>query len=185
MNSIRKLINVEYKVFDVNSVVTATQAGAVQYLTGLVQGLDLNQRVGDSIKIQSLEFNATIYTGATVPCTCRVIIVRDMENGGAAIAGTDLLNNVGGAGAAVSLYNYINIQKRFHPVFDEIISLDATNSTQTLHFKMAHGGHINFRDATAAVTNGAEGVLYMAVFTDVAATGPIIRSSHRILFTDD
>lgn len=185
LNEIRKLINIEHKFFDLNSNLTSTQAGTVQYLTGIAQGVDLSNRVGDSIKIQTLEFNATCYMGVTTPASCRIIIVRDLENGGAAIAGSDVLANVGGAGAATSLFNYINAEKRFAIIFDELISLDTSNSTQTLHMKMSHGGHIFFRDTTAAVTNGAEGVLYLLVTTDVAATGPTVRSSFRVTYTDD
>jgi len=186
LNEIRKLINVENKFFDLNANLTATQAGAVQYLSGIVQGVDLSQRIGDSIRIQRIIVRGTSYVGVTSPTSLRFIIFRDMENGGAAPAGSDIMANAGGAGAAVSEFNYINSQKRFVIVYDELSTLDAlSNLTSIESYEHSGLGHVNYRDTTAAVTGAAEGSLWAIALTDAGANQPTIRFSCRIIYTDD
>jgi len=186
LNAIRKLINIEEKYLDTNANVTATQAGAVQYLSGLVQGLDQVNRIGDSLRIQRLDFTGVCTVGVATQASIRILIVRDMENQGAAISGADLLSNAGGAGAAVSLYNYINMHERFSIIYDELVTLDPLSNINTpLRFTTTHKGHIRYRDTSAAVTGAAEGSLWFMALTDVAATGPACRFSFRLTFTDD
>jgi hypothetical protein len=186
INEVRKLINIEEKYFDINANITATQAGAVQYLSGMAQGLDQVNRIGDSIRIQHLSFVGGATVGAATQAFLRILIVRDMENQGAAIAGSDLLANVSGAGAPFSLQNYINAHERFSVIYDELISLDPlSNINDVLRFSTTHKGHIRYRDTTAAVTGAAEGSLWFVALTDVASTGPSCRFSFRVVYTDD
>jgi len=184
LNEIRKLINIETKYFDVIANSTSTQAGNLNCLSLLAQGLDQTDRVGDSIKLQRIAFRGVVYAGATVPVTCRIIVCRDLENQGALVAGSDLLASAG-VNSGVSPYNWINIQKRFSILFDETVSMDVSNQTAVVGFDAMHGGHVRFRGTTVALASQAEGSLWCGVFTDAAATTPTVRWVSRITYTDD
>jgi len=185
LNAIRKLINIETKVFDVNTTWVANQAGTFQCMSLVGQGTDLSNRVGDSIRLQSIEMHAVASVGVTSPASLRLIMFRDLENTGNTPVGTDLVAQAGNAFAASCHYNYINRQARFVPLFDELMVLDATNTSQVYKYRATHNGHIRFRDTTTAVAAQAEGSLWVAIFTDAAATTPTLRTSVRITYTDD
>jgi len=184
LNEIRKFINIETKFLDSNNNDTANQAGTVSYLSGMAQGTDLNNRVGDSIRIQSIWLAGTCSV-VTNNSSLRVLIVKDNENGGAAPAGSDILQNAGGAGAAVAAYNYIN-KDRFTIIFDELLVLNTVSPpTDVLKFESSHNFHIKYRGTGATAASAAEGSLWMATFTDLAATQPTLRYTCRITYTDD
>jgi hypothetical protein len=184
LNEIRKLINIETKYFDVTSNSVATQAGTVTPLTLVAQGLDQTDRVGDSLKIQRLELRATSFSGVTVPVALRIVVFRDLENQGVVPAGSDLLS-AAGVGSAVSCYNWINIQKRFSILYDQTVTMDASNQTAVLGYDMPHGGHVRFRGTTGTQAAQAEGSIYLMLLTDAAATQPVTRFHSRVTYTDD
>ncbi len=184
LNEIRKFINIETKFLDSNNNDTANQAGTVSYLSGISQGTDLNNRVGDSIRIQSIWFAGTCAV-VTNNSSLRVIIVKDNENGGAAPVGSDVLQNAGGAGAAVAAYNYIN-KDRFTVIYDELLALNTVSPpTDVLKYESSINFHIKYRGTGATAASAAEGSLWMLTFTDLAATQPTLRYTCRITFTDD
>ncbi len=185
LNEIRKFINIETKYFDDNQYATSSQSGAFACLSLIPQGVDVSTRVGDSLRLQHLQMRGTFYIGTTTPASCRVIIFRDMANRGVAPTGSDLLAYSGSAWAAIAQTNWINDQERFSIMFDETVTLDSSNPTETLSYATSHKGHIRFRGTGSGAADQAEGSVWVAVFTDAAATPPTFRYSSRITYTDD
>jgi hypothetical protein len=185
LNQLRRLINIETKFLDTNSSGTASQSGSVEYLSGIAQGLTSETRVGDSLRIQRFAVKFSVSTTLTI-ADVRVIIFRDLQNRGATPTGSDLLSDSGGAGAALSQRNWDNKRTRFSILSDDLISLSsAAVPNANLTYTSTHNGHIYYKGTTAAVTDAAEGSVFMMVLTDQSATAPSYRFSSRIEFTDD
>jgi len=191
LNELRKLINIEFKRFDVTVTGgTTSQAGAVAQLSQIAQGTDFNTRVGDSIRTQHICFNAQYFlTGASVQAIVRCIIVRDNENTGSAPSGSDVLTQAGTANATVSPHSYINFpigqtQGRFKVLFDEITSMSSTGEINALmHHEQPLGQHIRYKGSLA--TDTREGSLWIMFFTNLAAATPTVDWSVYVTYTDD
>lgn len=186
LNEIRKMINTEKKYLDTPASGNCTQAGTVVSVNLIAQGMDLNNRVGDSVKIQDMKLFFTLAVGAA-NSNVRVVLFRDLENQGTLPLGSDIFSDAGGAGAAVSQYNFVNTQApRFSILYDELYSLNILQEVSaTGVYQASHRGHIRFRGTTGATASLAEGSLFLVFFTDVAATLPTYRFNFRLEYTDD
>jgi len=187
LNEIRKYINIETKVldFDIPTQAVSTTA-TVTYSSGIAQGTDIGGRVGDSIKVQHLEFlgRVVINSAATFSCI-RILLVRDMANAGAAPAASDILETVSGSVTNRSPLNYIN-RKRFSVLYDNFLTLDvATAYSQPIRATIPMEKHINFRGTGSTVGSAAEGSLFWLFVSDEATNTPNISVYTQMLFTDD
>ncbi len=184
LNEIRKLINVETKFLDFNFTSNPTQSGTVDNLSVMVQGTDLSQRLGDSIKLQSIEFNYGVVLG-TGDAFVRVMLVRDMENQGGTPTASEVLQVNATAKTVFSAPNYIN-RNRFSILYDETTTLTALSDTRCsykVHLPIEK--HVHYRGTTAAAASGAEGQLIWITTTDLNAGQPSIPVYFRLTFTDD
>ncbi len=190
LNEIRKLINVEHKYNDRQNSLTCTQAGNVQLLTNIGQGDDINQRDGDSIKLQSIKIRGYIRldAAATLSSAVRVLLVRDLQNPGATITGADLIQQASSVYAPVSHYNFINgvnLQNRFTVIYDEVQTVDPSNPLVVFDYESKHDCHVFFRGTGTAFTDCAAGAVFLVVFSDATVNLPIATFTTRVLFTDN
>ena len=190
LNEIRKLINTEEKFIDTYQSGSASRAGTMHYMVPIAQGDNVNDRTGDSIKVQSLYFEGYVFfNGASAgPHTCRVIILRDLQNLGTAPVGSDIIQSAGTGFATTCPYNFINgkeLTKRFSILHDELVTLDLYNQTGIFSFKSNADKHCYFRGTTSATTDAANGAYYFCVFTDASTNTPSYAVSTRVVFTDD
>lgn len=192
LNEIRKLINTEYKYIDNSTAGQSTsQSGVCNALTGIVQGTGVSQREGTSVKTEDLylSFSAFI-SGSATRSTARVILFRDHENVGASPAGSDLLEQVGTAQAALSDYAAINTQMgpdgvgRFTILYDEVVALSVTGE-QVAHreFQCKLGQHVRWSSTTAVSTR--EGALFMMILTNETTNIPTIDWYVRVRYVDN
>lgn len=192
MNAIRQLINIEYKYIDNNAnSITSSSSGAINALSGIAQGTDVSNRVGDSIRGQSLDFNLTVTRNGT-DGNFRCIVFRDTENQGATPSVSDVLQTVGTAVNTVTPYNWFNKnlnsgKNRIVVLYDEVMSLEAsdTNMTVKLHFPASEMKHIRYRGTTNGSASFAEGALFALFITDQSASQPLYTWYSRLTFTDD
>ena len=120
LNEIRKLVNVEEKIIGVNSAsATFNTSGTLYSLSTVGQGLDYNERVGNSIKLQSIDVRYRIFMNTSSGNTVvRVIILRDLDGYGTAPAISDILQDgVGTATAPLAEIDFLN-RKRFSILYD-------------------------------------------------------------------
>ncbi len=184
LNEIRKLINVEEKYIDYNFTSNPTQTGTVDYVSAIIQGTDVNQRLGDSIKLQHIEFNYGV-TASGADAFVRVLLVRDMENGGASPSVANILEVNGTAKTVFSSKNFLN-RNRFAVLYDETTTLTALSDTRCSYkVTIPIEKHVKYRGSSAAAGSAAEGSLYWITTTDLTTLQPAIPVYMRLTFTDD
>jgi hypothetical protein len=189
LNQIRKLINIETKYTDVLASYTPNNTISVTYFTPIAQGLDNTNRVGDSIRLQSLDFSwcCLVSTSATYGTALRVIIVRDNENQAAAPTGAQLLVDPTAPLFEASPYVYLNL-RRFAILYDENILLDVAAGGSSIKkggFSSSHNGHVKFRGTGATSASAGEGSIWMFLVSNQASLTPAFNSNFRLTYTDD
>ncbi len=190
LNEIRKLINVEHKFVDVNNVSATTQAGTVTYLSGMNQGDNISEREGDSIKIQSFDIIGQIQRDPASAAVdgVRLLIIRDLQNTGAAPLGTDVLETVGTIESAFQQLDFLNgndLNKRFTVVYDELFSLDTYHPVRQFRFRTTHDCHVFYRGTTSAVGSAGNGSYFMIAYCNALVAQPNVVFSTRLRFTDN
>jgi len=189
VNHIRKLINVDHKVSSVSSTgLAGSQAGVGTYLCPIGAGTDASDRIGDSIKVQSLTLRCIVQR-AGADASLRIIILRDMENRQATPSGTDVLSLAGTAASVVSRYNYFNHNPNANPnrfvfLVDELISV-STNEPYVAYTVTVPGKHVRFSGTGNTTGNAAEGAYFLFLFTDAAANQPTLNFCTELFYTDD
>jgi hypothetical protein len=190
LNEIRKLINVEHKFVDVNDTSASTRNGTVTLLSPIAQGDNISEREGDSIKVQSLELYGGVFRdpASTSNEGVRVLIVRDLQNAGAAPTAADILQAVGTAYAPYQAIDFLNgsdLNKRFTIVYDELTFVDTYHPTQMLSMKTNHDCHVFFRGTGSTVASSGNGTYFLVVVSDAATNSANFYFSSRLRFTDN
>jgi len=112
----------ELKAVDVSPNTAADTGGAILLLNGIAPGTALNQRVGRQVLMTALKYhlycNVTAATG--IDQSHRLLIVRDKQANGAALAINDVID-----GGSTSQYNLSN-QARFEILMDKRYYLNAS-----------------------------------------------------------
>ncbi len=192
LNEIRKLINVEQKFIDVNTAQTAGQSGTVVYLTPVVQGDNISEREGDSIKVQSFRLLGTIRrdvaAGATVVEAFRLLVVRDLQNAAAAPLASDVLETVGTSSAPYQFLDFLNgaqLNKRFTVVYDTMQLLDLYHPIVSVDFSTNHDCHVMFRGTTSGTGSAGNGSYWLILVSSSTLTLPTFEGMTRLCFTDN
>lgn len=187
LNEIRKLINIETKVLDtIKTSTVVNTTGSIICVSEIAQGLDFNNRVGDSIKIQHIECRVRLYqnTGAT-ETTMRAVCFRDLDGYGTAVATSDFFETVGVVSAPLSPYKWLN-RDRFSILYDELVTFNSTgNQVEEIVLSMPHAGHVKYLGTTAAAASDGKGSIYWVFLSDEATNTPSYALYSRITFTDD
>ena len=179
---IRKLINIETKVLDTSNGASIPNTGTVSIVSQIAQGLDYTNRVGDSIKIQAMEFKFRWTIGASATNTfARVICFRDLDGYGTVPVTTDVLASAN----VLSPVNALN-KDRFSIIYDEVETLTSVNTTSSVGaYLTPHQGHIKYLGSTAATASNGKGSVYMLFLASEVTNTPRVDFYTRIYFTDD
>ena len=186
LNEIRKLINIEEKALDFSQGSFAFDTtGTVVAVSQIVQGLDFNNRVGDSLKMQQIQFRYRVFRGGGATTSIvRVMLIRDLDCQGALPTTANILANVGSAQAPTSPLNWLN-RKRFAILYDNLTAVTSTDIGFTDSISMAHEGHILYLGTAANAASMGKGSLFVLVVSDETTNTPSIAWQTRIVFTDD
>lgn len=182
LNEIRKLINIETKVLDTQNGANIPNTGTVSPISTLVQGLDYNQRVGDSLKMQRIEcrYRWQINTSA-VKTFVRVLLVRDLDGYGTTPAVTDILESAD----VIAPVKFLN-KDRFSILYDDIETLQIVNESSSVGvYVTPHEGHIKYLGTTAAAASNGKGSMYLIFVSSEATNTPRVDFYTRIYYTDD
>lgn len=193
LNEIRKLINVEHKFYDTSSQMLTNQSGSsLSYISGITQGDNISERDGDSIKVQSLELSGCvtrdILAAGTLSEVVRIVVIRDLQNVGAAMTAADVLETLGSTFAPFQFPDYINgidSNKRFSIVYDEMKVVDLYHPTQVFNFRSTHDCHVAYRGTTNGTASAGNGSYWAFAVTNAAATPATVYLMSRIRFTDN
>jgi len=187
---IKGLINVEKKFFDVAGTAQAiSSTPLILNLSNIATGDDYNQRDGNSILLQSLQWRIAMYANsAAVAHRIRIIVFRDNDQRGTDPAASDLLEVTGSNNIINSpLLHYVN--QRFSVLSDKVYTLciNGDNYFRTVKkfMKMPQGTHIKYQSTAGADASNWEGALY-ALFVSVDVTNtPSMDYYFRLRFTDN
>jgi hypothetical protein len=190
LNEIRKLINIETKIRDFNQVSYAQGTTAtLTCVSSLDEGLDFNNRVGDSIKLQDFTIRGRVnVNSAATTSLVRVIILRDLDAYGTALVSSDVLAVSGSVGAPLSPVAWLN-RERFSILYDELFAVASGTSTGDatcqFTFHTTHSGHVLYLGTSSASASNGRGSIYVLTVSDEATNTPSVAFYSRMTFTDD
>lgn len=177
---LKDLVNLETKFYDTSFAATINNTGTMTLLSAIPQGNQESQRVGDSVKLQTLQANFMFsMNNATAYTNVRIIIFKGDRENTSTPTGAWLLN--GG-----SLYDLKTWRDRFQTriLYDNILTFSNTGTlAKVVRINQPLNFHCNFAPTSTTVEDGG---LWMYVISDIAATNfPSITGSARVLYTDD
>jgi hypothetical protein len=182
VNHVLKLINIETKFYDLPYGVTFGNTPISVHLSAIPQGVDMSQRVGNSVKLQDmhLRYDVAIPSAALVQ-TIRIILFRDMEPSGALPLWADFIafNNQS------SPQNYYSTSrfKVFYDVSTVIQPLSFQGYIVDQHFPS--NGHIKWKTNAANPAAADEGHIYAFFYTTSIGVYPLSVFNLRLAYTDD
>ena len=149
--------------------------------------MDYTERVGNSIKLQSIDVRYRIFMNTSSGnSVVRVIIFRDLDGYGTAPAISDVLQDgVGTSTAPLSEHDFLN-RKRFSILYDYINTLSPQGERgYCAHVHIPHEGHVLYLGSASSATSNGKGSVYMLVISDESTNTPSVAFQSRLVFTDD
>lgn len=189
LNEIRKLINIETKFVDKAQTSTAISTTATVFaISQTAQGLDVSNRVGDSIKLQHITVRGRVNVStAASNSLVRIMVIRDLDGYGTAPVSADILQDSATVSSCLSPINYLN-RERFSVLYDELVELQGIvqgTAGMPFYFDSAHAGHVLYLGTTATAASNGKGSLYVVALSDEATNTPSIAFYSRVTYTDD
>jgi hypothetical protein len=170
---------------------TVSFSGTVVELAPIAQGTAINQRVGDAVRLESIDYRQVWYANQTqaIATTGRSILFLDTMNTGTAPVPSDVLDAsaVGTAAAPFANFNIPNLHMhRFKILFDRTFSLgitgnDAFNGDLREHVKLR--SRLDF--SGSASSTGLRNRLYLLFISDVNANDILFTAQVNTNFTDE
>lgn len=160
----------------------------VQYITGIAQGTDYNQRTGNSIKVRSIRMEYLLSANATAGRNVtRVILLRDLMNQGAGITETDVLQDTSSQTSwLVSPYK-VNNADRFEVYYDEVITNVYAGENSIVHKRLAFGvdDHVLYTGTGTTTASAWQGCFFLIVLTNEFTNVPALTLTYEIDYVDD
>lgn len=184
---IKSLINVEKKFHDVSASATYGTTPSVISLTNIAQGNDFNNRDGNSILLQSLQFRADIKHDMNKQGgdNIRIILFQDNDQRGSDPSAGDLLETGSGFSWLNAFLNH-NVNKRFNVLMDRKYKVSDQNQTRSIKMlRKFYANHVKYTGTTATDASAYEGALFLLIVSDENTTPPDISWAVRIRFTDN
>lgn len=178
-------INTEQKFFDFTSTASPTlNTPVIQGLNQIIQGVDENQRIGNSIlaKDMNMRFQILINTTTDPQNMIRMVVFVDKQQAGSVPTITQLMQ------APTNFQSPYNkdYTDRFAILKDKYICLNTNNNRvhqgkfyKTLPF------HIRYIGPTAASADLGNNTVYVLWWSAYALNGPTINYYNRLNFTDN
>lgn len=183
--TVKKLINVEHKYYDVAAVATASDyAGVVYTLNNPAQGTTALTRNGDSIKNTHLMVNLQLYPNGANTRPVRIMLIRGNNERATNPTGATVLN-VSSTNNTIQSPRNLDYSNIYYCLYDKtftICNLDSSAITNVeINTPLNH--HTHYAAGTANIENGG---LYLIIFTDVTgATAPLFHFISRLRFVDN
>lgn len=178
------------------SVITTT--GYMLHLTGIAQGDDFNQRVGEEIVAKYLNMKLRLTKAASVNAPqVRCIIFWDMQNNGVGptfLTSTDpiqaVLDNSTVTNIMLSPHNY-RTKDRYHILWDKVITINPQDSLSTSahiykkNIKLS-GAKIKYGSSSGSIAATVGRALYFSIVgSGASAVNEVTPNiSNRVWFTD-
>lgn len=172
------------------SELNATSSGFQQLLNGIDQGTDNTKRIGNIIKMHTIEINLTFST--SVASTVKISVVYDKQTNGSTFSLSDYLLNITGVFPPWCLRNLQN-RNRFVTLKSYEIDLAPNVSGQAIQksikkfFKIPKGVAGVYTGSGDTVASISSGAVYLVITgsSPNSGTTPTFYGSTRVKFTDD
>lgn len=162
-----------------------TSAGTIQHITGIAQGTDSNQRVGNSINLRNVSLHVTFTNGseATAASAFRYAVVQDKQQiTDTAPAVSDVFNS---SDPKITMplqgsrerFNILWLSKPF-------TVNDMTNATRPFTREWTWSGSITIDYNGSATTDQQKNALYFIILTDSGASTADFTGTVRVQYTD-
>jgi len=187
----------ELKYLDSFDASVLTTTGFILHLTGIAQGDDFNQRVGEEVISKYLNMKLRLSKTASINSPqIRCIIFWDMQNNGVGptlFTSTSLveglLDNAVITNTMLSPHNY-RTKDRYHILWDKHITFnpDDVTANQTINYKKnikLSGAKIKYGTSAGSIAATVGRALYFGIFgTTSSVTDVTPNIANRIWFTD-
>lgn len=180
LNMVKGIINSEKKRYDLTHSFSISTTPTFTLLSGLAEGDDVANRIGNSILAKYLTFDYYVsMNGSASRSTVRVLVFADTQNNGTTPAVADLLigSNL------TSPINPDNTQ-RFTVLFDDHIDLSQNgDGIRTIKHYIPLNFHIRYTASggTAVTKNN----IYMMVVSNEATNTPAFVGDSRLVYYDN
>lgn len=186
--SLRKLINVEYKTYDTENVsLTPNNVSTIAVLSNPSQGDDMNARSGRSIKASSIYVRARLTQHASaVVTTIRCIILIDHQCDGALPTESEILDTSATPAWLTVRNNFTENPKRFTMLVDRTYDLDSVRN-RISHLKVYKklGHHVKFRGTAGATGDLSNGHIFILWVSNETTNTPGVLYTARFQYIDN
>lgn len=177
---LKQVVNTEFKHLDSSiSVTDIDYSGDLTVLNNPAQGLDDEQRVGDSIKVQKVDIRC--HFNHTSNCVVRLIVFWDQCN---TINSTSEFLEYSGSALAVDSFKDNDNRFLTKVLYDRVFNINTAQTLQYVVRKTIHiGKHTQFDEDTTTINTGALKLIFVsdqAPTTNVGSVGYA-----RVYYTDN
>lgn len=190
--NLKRVINVEYKFFDVtgNGTTIPDGVGTIVQLSNIPQGDTDITRDGAQVKLMSIDFKAilTVNTSdANTGTACTVALIVDKQTNGAIYATGDLLASTANVLSIVSSNNLDN-KYRFKVLKRWIVKMDNLANPKVIlkyHHKFHNKMKLRFESSTPSIADLNSRSLSLLFISNQATNVPQITFFNRLRYVDN
>lgn len=180
--SLALLINVEKRKVDQNLTLSPYAAApTINLIPAIAQGNALNQRAGNSIKLNYLSTKALIqYATGSVGTLTTIFIVEDLQQiSDVAPTVNDIFESSAGSLGVLNLANL----GRFKILYKKKITQDGMNSRSLENFKKMKF-HVRYNGPNAGDIQKS-GIYFITMSNQLLATAPLVTVHNRLAYIDN
>lgn len=181
----KSLINAEVKYNDVSFANTAINSAGTQQLIQCVQGSDVQNRTGNSIKVKSIYIRYTTFINSaapTVPCSLRCVVVHDRNPNGTLPNFTDVFTV-----ADINAPKKLESGRRFKILYDKVHNYQPNGSVEYHYdvYRKLNMEQTEFYSSASTTAAQSTNTLWFFYISNVGVNGPILGFQSRIRFLDN
>lgn len=180
------LINIEFKQQYGNIGASANTTGTLALLNGMQLGTDVDDRVGRSIRIKSVQLNLINTQNASASNSIvRYLLVIDKQPSGATPNFSDILAT---AGNLWSSMRNLNNRKRFVILKDQFITMNSGTNNEIgvfEYYKKLDMHTIYNNTSTGTITDIESNALYLCLISNEPTNSVAVTGCYRVRYLDD
>lgn len=182
--SVKRMVNVEYKQTVTAFEVDPNSTGSVGSLMFIAQGLDTDDRIGDKIRVKRLALSGTVTLHASATNSrVRFVIVRD-NNGSTTVPGiTDLFTSADAMQKNVPKLGTPQSNSRFTVLWDKLVIVNTDTPTKQVNFALTLDHHCYWNGP--ATTDEGKGHIYIMNASNEATNDPVVAITSHIWYLDN
>lgn len=184
---IKRLVNVEYKFHDVTlTLTTVAQTPIITQLTNIPQGDTDISRDGAQVKLVRINVKYLINSHVDALFTqIRCMLVHDRQTNQAIYSATDLLSDITGSDAIVSLLNLDN-KYRFQVLYNKVHTLSNVGRTSSAHqVSKELSMKLRYDASTPSIADLTSSSLSWIFISNHATTSPEVTFFSRVRYIDN